>query len=74
MGPTTAANVRRLGLIVEAVCMLGILSLARRNAAEPELVLGVPLYRVFQAGLACGLVLWFVGTIAYRRAQQKGDL
>lgn len=72
MGPVTAMNVRRLGLIVEALCMFGLLSAYRREALN--LVFGVPVYRIFQGGLAVGFVLWFVGTIAYRRAKERGDL
>jgi hypothetical protein len=74
MGPVTALNVRRLGLIIEAVCMLALLSVFRRNAPEPELVLGVPVYRLFQVGLGFGLILWIVGTVTYARAKRKGDL
>jgi hypothetical protein len=72
MGPVTAVNVRRLGLILEAVCMLGIVSITRRNAVA-ETVAGVPLFRVFQVGLGLGLVLWCIGTVAHRRARQRGD-
>lgn len=73
MAPATALNVRRLGLLIEAVCMLAVLSLFRNNA-QPELVLGVPLYRFFQAGLALGFILWCVGTISYRRARERGEV
>jgi hypothetical protein len=74
MGPATAMNVRRLGLIVEVVCMFGILSLYRRGNPGAETLLGLPTYRFFQAGLACGLALWFVGTVAYRRARRRDEL
>lgn len=74
MSPGTAMNVRRLGLIVEAVCMFGLLSAFRSKAVEPPMAFGVPLYRIFQVGLAVGFVLWIVGTIAFRRAKERGDL
>ena len=66
MRPATAMNVRRLGLIVEALCMFGLLSAYRRE--DIALAFGVPVFRIFQGGLIVGFILWFVGTMAYRRA------
>ncbi|MFO0909376.1 MAG: hypothetical protein U0794_13665 [Isosphaeraceae bacterium] len=52
---------RRMGLLIEAVCMLGLISVARgnnegwrRSGLDPSIIL--------TAGLAVGFMLWAFGT------------
>jgi len=74
MRPATALNIRRLGRIIEAVCLLAAIPLFRKNTAGPELVPGVPLYWLLVAGFGFGFILWCVGTVAYQRARQRGEV
>lgn len=63
MKPATGQTLRRIGLLLEALCMLGLLSVARGQAPLQEFA-GLTQVQYMTAGLVLGFVLWFVGTAA----------
>jgi hypothetical protein len=70
MKPATAQNIRRLGLAVEAACLLGLLTIARQPIG-PRKVLGVDQSQALMTGLALGFTLWLVGTASYYWPKRK---
>lgn len=58
MRPITGMILRRLGLLIEMVCLLAFVTLPK----DREAFAGVDLRRVLIAGVALGFVLWIVGT------------
>ena len=61
MRPETGRMLRRIAYVLEAVSMLGLLSIARRGG-EPGRFAGLAAAQWLSAGLALGLSLWVVGT------------
>jgi len=61
MRPETSRMLRRIAYLIEAACMLGLVSIARRGD-EPGRFAGIPLRQWLSGGLALGLTLWAVGT------------
>ena len=61
--PATGRVVRRFAYLIEAVCMFGLLSIARDRVALRSIA-GVELRHWLSAGLALGITLWIVGTAA----------
>ncbi len=70
MTAATGQTLRRLGLLIEAVTMLTLLSLWRGNA---EFLKGsrVDPATVLMAVFGLGLVMWVVGTETIRRAAMR---
>jgi hypothetical protein len=64
MKPATAQNIRRLGLAIEAICLLGLLTIARHQIG-PRKFLGLDQSQALIIGLAFGFTLWLVGTVSY---------
>jgi hypothetical protein len=64
MTPATGQTLRRLGLLVEAVCLLGLLSLARGNVGLVRAGWPLDPSVLLAAGLAVGFTLWLTGTLA----------
>ena len=69
MTPAQGQTLRRAGLVLEALCVLGLLALARGkvqigkgSGLDPSLVMA--------AGLGLGFVLWAVGTAAIYRGRR----
>ena len=63
---------RRVGLLVELVCMLGLLSASRgkvdfwaRQGLDPTIVLGT--------GMAIGFALWLFGTVTILRGRKRPE-
>ncbi len=76
MNANTALTVRRLGLTIEVVCLLGLLSVYRSQDIEPKRFLGITLGQALTTGLALGFTLWVLGTITYyywKYKRKKGD-
>lgn len=70
MTAATGQTLRRTGLAIEALCMIGLLSVARgrtefwaRIGADPSVVLA--------AGIGVGFLIWATGTYAILRARRK---
>jgi hypothetical protein len=70
MKPETSRVVRRIAYLIEAVCMFGLLSIARRPM-EPRRFAGLELRQWLSAGLALGLTLWVVGTVTLYWPRKK---
>ena len=61
MTPITGQILRRVGLVIEVLCMLGLLSVMRgrvdfwqKHGIDPSIALTI--------GLGCGFVVWSIGT------------
>jgi hypothetical protein len=61
MNSITGQILRRVGLVIEVLCMLGLLSVARgrvefwqKHGIDPVIALRV--------GLGCGLIVWSIGS------------
>jgi len=63
MRPETGRVIRRFAYLIEAVCMFGLLSIARDRVAVKSIA-GVEVRHWLSAGLALGITLWIVGTAA----------
>ncbi len=72
MKPATALNLRCLGLAIEAVCLLGLLTIVREKI-EPWRFLGIDQSQALMAGLAIGIALWLMGTVSYYWPKRKSD-
>lgn len=70
MKPATALNLRCLGLAIEAVCILGLLTIVREKI-EPRNFLGIDQSEALMAGLALGIALWLMGTVSYYWPKRK---
>ncbi len=57
MKPTTGLILRRVGLLIEMVCLLAFVTLKD----DHEVFAGLDLKRVLIAGITLGFVLWFAG-------------
>ena len=57
MKPVTGMTLRRVGLLIEMVCLLAFVTLKD----DREIFAGVDLRRALIAGIALGFVLWIVG-------------
>lgn len=68
----TGRVVRRIAYLIEAGCMLGLISI-RRQGAEPGQFAGIDLTRWLTGGLALGLSLWAVGTATLYWPRRKPD-
>jgi hypothetical protein len=78
MTKETGRGLRRIGLIVEAVCLLGLLSISRQRvdpADAAKLAQVRMLWMVLAAGIAAGFATWAVGTAAiyWPRRPDRGD-
>ncbi|GAC1466462.1 MAG: hypothetical protein NVSMB9_07060 [Isosphaeraceae bacterium] len=76
MTRASASWIRRLGLLIEVVCMLGLLSVRRGNNLEFWLRNRVDPSIVLSFGLGMGLLIWAGGTVAMywpERARSKGE-
>lgn len=62
MKRSTGQILRRLGLLTEAVCLLGIVSSAKGRLG-PVRVAGVDADQALMVGVAVGFLLWVAGTI-----------
>ncbi|WP_422931273.1 hypothetical protein [Singulisphaera sp. PoT] len=63
--------IRRVGLLLEMICLLGLI--ASRKQQVPALILGVDSQQLFMIGLLSGFVLWFAGTVAIFRQNRKPE-
>lgn len=63
--------VRRLGLLIEAVCMLGLVSVARGNGASLRSALRMDPGTVLVTGLALGFCVWAFGTFQILQARRR---
>jgi len=61
MRPETGRVIRRFAYLIEALCMFGLLSVARDRVAVRSIA-GIELRHLLSAGLAVGITLWIVGT------------
>ena len=60
MKPITGLILRRVGLLIEMVCLLAYVTIPDHR----EVVAGVELRRLLIGGVALGFVLWIVGMAA----------
>ena len=65
-------NIRCLGLAIEAVCLLGLLTIVREKI-EPRRFLGIDQSQALMAGMAIGFALWVVGMASYYWPKRKSD-
>jgi hypothetical protein len=75
MTPDTGQILRRVGLLVEAISLLGLLSLARGHG-EVWRTRGLDPSVLMAGGLALGFTLWLIGTLAIhwpRRRKPPAD-
>jgi hypothetical protein len=70
MNSATGQTLRRLGLLIEAVSIFGILSVRRgnvgvwqRSGLDPSVVL--------TAAFVVGFVMWLAGTVLIRRSRDR---
>jgi hypothetical protein len=63
---------RRIGLVIEALCMLGLLGLARGRV---DIWNGFPIdpSRFLTISLGIGLLLWVAGTVAIYSGRKRPD-
>jgi hypothetical protein len=67
MTPQTGQLLRRLGLLIETLSLLGLLSIYRKGV-DPGKFAGFSVVQFMTAGIALGFALWLAGTITiYRR-------
>jgi hypothetical protein len=67
MTKETGRSLRKIGLIVETVCLLGLVSISRQKvdpADAAKLAQIRMFWMVLAAGIAAGFVTWAVGTAA----------
>ncbi len=74
MKPETGQILRRIGLLLEAICLLGLISVSRTNA-PPRGFAGFSVVQILTFCLAIGFFFWFVGTatIYLRRKPRNPD-
>ena len=72
MTPARGQLLRRIGLVIEVLCMLGLLGLAR---GKDEIWKGFPLdpSRFLSVGLGVGFLFWVTGTVAIVAGRKRGD-
>ena len=72
MTPARAQSLRRIGLVIEVLCMLGLLSLAR---GKIDIWRGFPIEpsRFLSVGLGIGFLFWVTGTVAIYAARKRTD-
>jgi hypothetical protein len=63
MTPATGSILRRVGLLIEAISLFGLLSLAR-GQADVWARRGIDPSVLMAGGLALGFLLWLAGTLA----------
>ena len=69
----TGRLLRRLAYMIEAVCMIGLLSIAR-GRVDLKPVAGFDQRQWLSAGLALGISLWVIGTaIVYWPREKPGE-
>jgi hypothetical protein len=74
MKPATGQVLRRIGLLVETLCLLTLVSLAREKP-QPQVrkFAGIELSQWLMAGLALGFALWIVGTATIYRRRKASE-
>ncbi len=72
MTPARGQFLRRVGLVIEVLCMLALLSLAR---GKVDIWRGFPIEpsRFLSGGLAAGFALWVTGTVAIYAGRKRTD-
>ena len=60
MNLTLAQNLRRIGLAIEALCLLSLLAFPQKVELKP--FMGIDQSRILMVGLALGFAVWLVGT------------
>jgi len=72
MKPEIGQIVRRVGLLMEMICLLGLVSLSPEKQAQLTFA-GIGPQQVLTWGLVTGFVLWFTGTAAiYWKRKPRG--
>jgi hypothetical protein len=64
MERATGQILRRFGLLVETICLLGLVSVARDPQQPARTFAGLSVFQWLTFGLVIGFILWFTGTAA----------
>jgi hypothetical protein len=62
--PATGQILRRVGLLFEALCLLGLISVQRDPQFRLQTFAGLNQVQYMKLGLGVGILLWVVGTLA----------